>query len=200
MSLVLRPARAPASPGPRLDAVGWLVGAARRPSPNCDARPEGVQVTLAVIHNISLPPGAFGGDGVERLFTNRLDAAAHPYYASIVALRVSAHFFVRRDGAIVQFVPCSLRAWHAGVSAWRGHERCNDFSVGIELEGTDTRAFTARQYHRLARLLRALARHYPIGDVAGHSDVAPGRKTDPGPSFEWRRLAALLGLPVRARP
>ena len=160
-----------------------------------------MDVTLVIVHNISLPPGVFGGDDVERLFANRLDPRAHPYYAGIAKLRVSAHFFVRRDGTIVQFVPCAMRAWHAGTSVWRGRERCNDYSVGIELEGTDTRPYTARQYHRLARLVRALQAHYPIGHVAGHSEVAPGRKTDPGPAFEWRLLKDLLGpvLPARRR-
>ena len=200
MSIALRPR---AAPGPasraHLDADGWLAGAVRLPSPNCDRRPDGVPVTLVVVHGISLPPGAFGGDGVERLFTNRLDARAHPYYESIAALRVSSHFFVRRDGAIVQFVPCGLRAWHAGQSSWQGRERCNDFSVGIELEGTDTRPYTARQYHRLARLVRVLQRHFPVGHLAGHSEIAPGRKTDPGPAFEWSRLRSLLGLAPAAR-
>jgi AmpD protein len=200
LTLALRPAALfPASARTRFDADGWLAGARRVPSPHSDARPQGATVSLVVVHNISLPPGEFGGDGVERLFTNRLDPAAHPYYATIAHLRVSAHFFVRRDGGVVQFVPCGMRAWHAGVSSWRGRERCNDFSVGIELEGTDTRPFTVRQYHRLARLVRALQRHYPIEHVTGHSDIAPGRKTDPGPAFEWRRLASLLGLPARMR-
>lgn len=179
--------------GPRLDAAGWLAGVRRHPSPNCDARPAATQVSLVVVHGISLPPGEFGGDGIDRLFTNRLDARAHPYYEGIADLRVSAHFLVRRDGAVVQFVPCAMRAWHAGASSWRGRERCNDYSIGVELEGTDTRPYTARQYARLARLVRALQRHYPIAHLAGHSEVAPGRKTDPGPSFDWRRLRALLG-------
>ena len=175
-----------------LDDDGWLLGARRVVSPNFDPRPEDATVDLVVVHNISLPPGRFGGDGVERLFTNSLDASAHPYYATIVDLRVSAHFFVRRSGALVQFVPCGVRAWHAGASRWKGRERCNDFSIGVELEGTDTRAFTARQYVRLARLVTLLQRRYPIADIAGHSDVAPGRKTDPGPAFDWRRLRSLL--------
>jgi AmpD protein len=177
---------------PRLDAAGWLAGSRRVASPNCDARPPGAAVTLLVVHNISLPPGQFGGDGVERLFTNRLDPAAHPFYATIADLRVSAHFFIRRDGRLVQFVPCVLRAWHAGASRWRGRERCNDFSIGVELEGTDARPYTARQYQRLARLIRTLRRHFPLQDLAGHSDVAPGRKTDPGPAFDWSRLERLL--------
>lgn len=156
-------------------------------------------MTLVIVHGISLPPGEFGGDGVERLFTNRLDANAHPYYATIANLRVSSHFYVRRDGGVVQFVPCGMRAWHAGASSWHDRERCNDYSVGIELEGTETRPYTARQYHRLARLVQALRRHYPIAHVAGHSEVAPGRKTDPGPAFDWRRLRSLLGVGPRTR-
>jgi AmpD protein len=175
-----------------LDAAGWHRRAARRRSPNCDDRPPGTRVTLLVVHGISLPPGRFGGDAVERLFTNRLDPAAHPYFAGLAGLRVSAHFFIRRDGALLQFVPCERRAWHAGASSWRGRERCNDFSIGVELEGTDTRPYTARQYLRLARLVGALRSRYPIADLAGHSDIAPGRKSDPGPAFDWRRLRALL--------
>jgi AmpD protein len=182
----------PASRRPRFDADGWLLAAKRVPSPNCDDRPEGVAVTLAVIHGISLPPGEFGGDGIVGLFTNALDPATHPYYAGIAHLRVSAHFLVRRDGALLQFVPCRRRAWHAGASSWRGRERCNDFSVGIELEGTDDRPYTARQYARLARLLASLRQAHPITDVAGHSDIAPGRKTDPGPAFDWDRLRQLV--------
>jgi N-acetyl-anhydromuramoyl-L-alanine amidase len=161
-------------------------------SPNRDARPARTEVNLVVVHGISLPPGAFGGDGIERLFTNRLDPAAHPYYATVAHLRVSAHFLIRRDGALVQFVRCGDRAWHAGVSRWRGHEHCNDFSIGVELEGSDEVRYTAPQYTMLARLVKALRRRYPIADVAGHSDVAPGRKTDPGPAFDWARLGRLL--------
>lgn len=161
-------------------------------SPNADRRPPGVAVTLVVVHGISLPPGRFGGDAIERLFTNRLDPAAHPSFGDLAALRVSAHFLVRRDGSLVQFVGCDDRAWHAGASAWKGRERCNDYSIGIELEGTDDRAYTAAQYRRLARLIRRLRRRYPLDDLAGHSDIAPGRKTDPGPAFDWDRLRRLL--------
>ncbi len=182
----------PARPRPRFDAGGWLLAAKPVPSPNCDQRPAGTAVTLAVIHGISLPPGEFGGDGILQLFTNDLDPSAHPYFASIAALRVSAHFLIRRDGELLQFVPCHLRAWHAGSSAWRGRERCNDFSIGIELEGTDERPYTARQYARLARLLSSLRHAYPLTDVVGHSDIAPGRKTDPGPAFDWNRLRQLV--------
>ena len=141
-----------------------------------------------MIHNISLPPGGFGGAGVVDLFLNRLDPAGHPYYADIAHLRVSAHFFIRRDGEIIQFVACAQRAWHAGVSHWRGRERCNDFSVGIELEGTDEMPFEDAQYGGLLRLIEALKARYPIVAVTGHADVAPGRKTDPGPAFDWKRI------------
>ncbi|MDD3530157.1 MAG: 1,6-anhydro-N-acetylmuramyl-L-alanine amidase AmpD [Gallionellaceae bacterium] len=171
-----------------LDQDGWLVGVRRLPSPNQDDRPEGVAVDLVVVHNISLPPGQFGGDGIVELFNNRLAPAAHPYYATIANLRVSAHFLIRRDGEAIQFVACNRRAWHAGLSAWHGRERCNDFSVGIELEGTDDLPFTDAQYDRLNELLGELYARYPIADVAGHSDIAPGRKTDPGPCFDWGRV------------
>ena len=177
----------------RADATGWFSGARRVASPNCDARPAGMKVELLVIHNISLPPGEFGGDAVERLFTNTLDTAAHPYYAQLEGLKVSAHFLIRRDGAIVQFVPCGKRAWHAGVSSWQGRARCNDFSVGVELEGSDDTPFDDRQYAALARLTRYLQRVYPIRAITGHADIAPGRKTDPGPFFDWPRY-----LPRRA--
>jgi len=171
-----------------LDETGWLAGARRVPSPNQDGRPDAADIRLVVVHNISLPPGEFGGPGVEQLFTNRLDPGEHPYYASIQGLRVSAHFFIRRDGEVVQFVPCTQRAWHAGASVWQGRERCNDFSIGIELEGTDDQPFTDAQYATLNRLLALLRRRYPITGVAGHSDVAPGRKTDPGACFDWSRV------------
>jgi len=157
-------------------------------SPNQDERPAGAEVTLLVLHSISLPPGEYGGDAIERLFTNRLDPAAHPYFAEVAALRVSSHFLIRRDGELLQFVPLGRRAWHAGVSSWRGRERCNDFSVGVELEGSDDAPFTDPQYARLAALIAALRRALPLRDIAAHSDVAPGRKTDPGPGFDWPRL------------
>ncbi len=171
-----------------LDDNGWLSSALRIDSPNCDDRPAGMTVELAVIHNISLPPGRFSGDGIVELFTNRLDPAADPYYETIKDLRVSAHFLIRRDGEIIQFVPCDRRAWHAGLSNWNGRERCNDFSVGIEMEGTDDVPFNDAQYERLNGLLAALCQRYPIADVTGHSDIAPGRKTDPGPHFDWERI------------
>jgi AmpD protein len=141
-----------------------------------------------VIHAISLPPGEFGGPGIVDLFTNRLDPDAHPYYREIQGLRVSSHFLVRRDGSLLQFVPCSRRAWHAGVSTWMGRSSCNDFSIGIELEGCDQLAFEDAQYLALNRLLDELRRRYPIEALAGHSDIAPGRKTDPGPYFDWHRV------------
>lgn len=185
-------ARPAAAPRTALVDGGWVATASRVPSPNHDARPAGTAITLAVIHGISLPPGKFGGDAIARLFTNRLDASAHPYFAAIAALRVSAHFLIRRRGDLLQFVSCADRAWHAGQSCWRGRERCNDYSIGIELEGADDVRYTQAQYLRLARLLRGLRRHYPLADVAGHSDIAPERKTDPGPAFDWPRLARLL--------
>jgi AmpD protein len=176
----------------RLDAEGWLSGVQHRLSPNYDGRPPATRIELLVIHNISLPPGEFGGDAVIQLFTNSLDVNTHPYYAELEGLKVSAHFFVRRNGDIVQFVPCSRRAWHAGLSRWRGRERCNDFSIGIELEGTDAEVFTERQYISLAKLTRKLCRAYPIREIVGHSDIAPERKTDPGPHFDWPQYFAKL--------
>ena len=147
-----------------------------------------MQIELIVIHNISLPPGVFGGPAIVDLFLNRLDPKAHAYYAGIAHLRVSAHFLIRRDGDIIQFVPCLQRAWHAGVSQWRDRDRCNDFSVGIELEGTDEIPFEDAQYARLAGLVATLKTKYPIADVTGHSNIARGRKTDPGPAFMWERI------------
>ena len=172
-----------------LDSEGWLAGARRIASPNCDARPAGEAIVLVVIHNISLPPGRFGGPGVEQLFSNRLDPEEHPYYAGIRGLRVSSHFFIRRDGELIQFVPCGRRAWHAGASRWQGRERCNDFSIGVELEGTDDTPYTDAQYAALNGLLAVLRAAYPIAGLAGHCDIAPGRKSDPGPCFDWSRVA-----------
>ncbi|HEY3075722.1 MAG TPA: 1,6-anhydro-N-acetylmuramyl-L-alanine amidase AmpD [Burkholderiales bacterium] len=161
-------------------------------SPNQDERPPGTEITLLVVHSISLPPGEYGGDAIERLFTNRLDPDAHPYFREIAALRVSSHFLIRRDGELVQFVPVARRAWHAGVSSWRARERCNDFSIGVELEGMDDAAFADAQYVRLTELIHCLQAALPLRDIAAHSDVAPGRKTDPGPGFDWPRLFAAL--------
>ncbi|MEQ8231613.1 MAG: 1,6-anhydro-N-acetylmuramyl-L-alanine amidase AmpD [Gammaproteobacteria bacterium] len=174
---------------------GWLCGVRRCPSPNCDARPPGATLDLVVIHAISLPPGEFGTGSVEALFTNTLDCRAHPYFAALEALHVSAHFLIARDGALTQFVPVDQRAWHAGQSCWAGRTACNDFSIGIELEGCDDVPFTDAQYESLDLLLGALRSELPGLDasrVVGHSDIAPGRKTDPGPCFEWGRVRAAL--------
>lgn len=175
-----------------LNAEGWLAGAQHIASPNCDDRPVDEPIQLIVIHNISLPPGKFEGDAVIALFTNRLDWDADPYYEAIRGMRVSTHFFIRRDGSLIQFVPCTKRAWHAGVSRWQGRERCNDFSVGIELEGSDDQPFTDAQYASLNSLIATLMQTYPIEDIVGHSDIAPGRKTDPGPHFDWARVVHKL--------
>ena len=174
---------------------GWLAGVAHCASPNFDARPADAAIELLVIHNISLPPGEFGGTAIAELFCNRLDCGAHPYYADLVDLHVSAHFLIDRHGAITQFVSCRDRAWHAGVSSFEGRARCNDFSVGIELEGSDALPFSDAQYAALAPLARVLCASYPLRAVRGHSDIAPGRKTDPGPYFDWRRFAAQAALP-----
>lgn len=176
----------------KVKANGWLSGVRRIASPNRDARPPGTAIDLLVIHNISLPPGEFGGEAVVQLFTNALDTEAHPYYAQLRGLKVSAHFLVRRDGEIIQFVPCSRRAWHAGASAWQGRSCCNDFSIGVELEGSDQVPFSDRQYAVLARLTRLLQRAYPLRAIVGHADIAPARKTDPGPCFDWPRYFAAL--------
>lgn len=170
----------------------WIADAQRMLSPNCDSRPPGTEVSLALLHSISLPRGKYGGNAIERLFTSRLDAAAHPSFADLAGLRVSSHFLVRRDGALLQFVPLHARAWHAGASRWRGRERCNDFSVGIELEGTDDSEFAGVQYEVLSTLLKKLQALLPLRAVAGHSDVAPGRKSDPGTRFDWPRCLAAL--------
>ena len=175
---------------------GWLGEARRVPSPNCDARPAGADITLMVVHGISLPPGEYGGSWIDDLFCNRLDPDAHPYFREISGLQVSSHLLIRRDGELVQYVPFSKRAWHAGDSCFDGRQACNDFSVGIELEGQDTEAYTDRQYEQLAAVMQALVATYPglsLQRVAGHSDIAPGRKTDPGPAFDWQSLQARLG-------
>jgi len=173
---------------------GWAAAVRRVASPNFDERPDGVAVSLVVVHAISLPPGQFGSDDIVRLFTNTLDAAAHPYFPMISTVRVSAHFLIRRDGGLIQFVSCDRRAWHAGVSSWKGRERCNDFSIGVELEGCDEIPFETVQYARLVELIESLRAHYNIDNVIGHADISPGRKTDPGPSFDWQRLAPLGAL------
>ncbi|MEK7810799.1 MAG: 1,6-anhydro-N-acetylmuramyl-L-alanine amidase AmpD [Pseudomonadota bacterium] len=171
----------------KVDEQGWFSGVQRIASPNFDARPAHTRITLLVIHSISLPPNEFGGSAIRQLFTNTLDCTSHPYYQRLVGVKVSSHFLVRRDGRIIQFVACRQRAWHAGVSEWQGRTRCNDFSLGIELEGCDDLPFDAPQYDALARLTRYLRRRFSIADIVGHSDIAPGRKTDPGPCFEWAR-------------
>ena len=176
----------------RITDEGLVEGACFIASPNCDERPAGTPIDLLVIHSISLPPGEFGGPGIVELFINRLDPAAHPYYAGIAGLKVSAHFLIRRNGALIQFVPCRMRAWHAGASCWRGRERCNDFSVGIELEGSEATPFEDAQYRQLAALTRALGAAYPVREIVGHDDIARGRKSDPGPHFDWQRYRASI--------
>jgi len=174
-----------------LIAMGLVAGARAALSPNCDARPGDVEPELVVVHGISLPPGEFGGPWIERLFMNTLPPGEHPYFDAIQQLRVSTHVLIRRDGSLVQYVPFGLRAWHAGTSEWRGRSGCNDFSVGVELEGTDESPYDERQYEALADLVAGLQRAYPslaAGWIAGHNDIAPGRKTDPGPAFDWSRV------------
>lgn len=183
----------------RIDRDGRAEGVAYIPSPNCDPRPAGRAIDLLVIHHISLPPGEFGGPGIVELFTNRLNPAAHPYYATLAGLKVSAHFLIRRDGGLLQFVPCGARAWHAGESNWKGRAQCNDFSIGVELEGTAEAPFTAAQYRQLARLTRAVRSRYPIRDIVGHSDIAAGRKSDPGPHFDWARYRDLVKVARQGR-
>ncbi|HEX8957079.1 MAG TPA: 1,6-anhydro-N-acetylmuramyl-L-alanine amidase AmpD [Burkholderiaceae bacterium] len=182
-----------------IDAAGWCAAAVRQPSPNCDARPEGMETDLLVVHNISLPAGKFGTPYIYELFSNRLDPAAETGFAELAGLRVSSHFLVARDGRLTQFVSTHERAWHAGLSSHRGRERCNDFSIGIELEGSDDTAFEDRQYSVLAGLTEALAVAHPLRWVAGHEHIAPGRKTDPGPHFDWARYRALLGQTSRRK-
>lgn len=180
----------------QLDEAGWVCEAEAIPSPNCDAYAAPGDTPLLLLHNISLPPYRYGGDGVAALFTNTLDAAADPYYAGIAHLRVSCHFFIRRDGRLLQFVPVTQRAWHAGVSQWRGRERCNDFSLGIELEGCDFEPFSHAQYRMLGSLVALLQARCGVQAITGHEHVAPGRKTDPGPYFDWARLARAVGRPL----
>ncbi|MBO9646651.1 MAG: 1,6-anhydro-N-acetylmuramyl-L-alanine amidase AmpD [Pseudacidovorax sp.] len=179
---------------------GWLRAARRLDSPNFGPRPAGACIDLLVVHSISLPPGRYGGEEVQQLFTNRLDWGAHPYFAQIRGLEVSAHFYIRRDGELWQFVSADDRAWHAGVSQWRGRANCNDDSVGVELEGLEGERFEDAQYQTLAQLTRALSARYPIAHVAGHEHIAPGRKYDPGPGFDWARLARQLAGTAIAFP
>jgi AmpD protein len=168
---------------------GWLQGVKHEASPNADERPPGSSVDLVVVHNISLPPGEYGQGAVHELFTNRLDPRSHPFLAELVDARVSAHLLIERDGRVTQFVSFEQRAWHAGASEYEGRVRCNDFSIGVEVEGSDFQPYTDQQYEALNEVLGALLRVYPIAAVRGHRDIAPGRKTDPGPFFDWSRLA-----------
>lgn len=181
-------------------ADGWYAPATRCPSPNFGPRPTQQAITLAVIHSISLPPGEYGGDAIERLFTNRLDWEAHPYFQSIRGLQVSAHFLIRRGGEVLQFVSCDQRAWHAGQSCFQGQANCNDYSIGIELEGLEGETFETPQYASLKALLLSLVMHYPIQHVVGHEHVAPERKQDPGAGFDWSRLERELGWSARCFP
>lgn len=175
---------------------GWYRFARRQPSPNFGARPDGARIDLVVVHSISLPPGQYGGDAVLALFDNRLDWDAHPYFQQIRGLQVSAHFLIRRGGELWQFVDCDARAWHAGRSHWRGRDECNDDSIGIELEGLEGDTFEPAQYDTLTSLCAALAQRYPLAHVAGHEHVAPGRKRDPGPGFDWALLQQGTGWPA----
>ncbi len=174
-------------------AGGWLSTARHCPSPNHGPRPDGAQIDLIVLHSISLPPGVYGGPEVEQLFTNTLDWDAHPYFGQIRGMEVSAHFFIRRDGELVQFVDADARAWHAGASCWRGRDNCNDDSIGIELEGLEGEPFETAQYATLGQLCHQLRARYPVAHIAGHEHIAPGRKLDPGPGFDWARLQHELG-------
>lgn len=181
---------------PEAWCAGWLNTVRACPSPNFGPRPADVSIDLVVIHSISLPPGVYGGDAIERLFLNRLDCDEHRYYERLRGLQVSAHFVISRDGSAAQFVSCDDRAWHAGPSQWRGRDNCNDYSIGIELEGLEGDTFEAAQYEQLARLLELVAAHYPIQSIAGHEHVAPGRKLDPGPGFAWSRLRTAMREPA----
>jgi AmpD protein len=187
------------SPGAPAIVDGWLRGIAHEPSPNCDERPPGEQVELIVMHSISLPPGRYGGGHIKRLFCNHLEIGFDPYFEQLDGLRVSAHLLIERSGALTQFVSFNRRAWHAGASEFEGRPRCNDFSIGIELEGSDCEPFDEIQYATLNQALAAILLAYPVRAVRGHSDVAPGRKTDPGPHFDWDRLAVPPSVSLPAR-
>jgi AmpD protein len=178
----------------------WLDGVERRPSPHFGPRPPGTHIDLVVVHSISLPPGVFGGSQIEDLFLGRLDWDAHPYFQTIRGMEVSAHFLVRRDGQVLQFVACDQRAWHAGRSSWAGRDNCNDYAIGIELEGLEGGHFEPAQYQALATLCERLARRCPIRQVVGHEHVSPGRKQDPGPGFDWAGLQRRLGWPATCFP
>ena len=179
---------------------GWYRFARRLDSPNFGPRPPGASIDLVVVHSISLPPGLYGGDEVQQLFTNTLDWNAHPHFKTIEGMQVSSHFYIRRGGELWQFVSCDDRAWHAGTSSWRGRENCNDDSVGIELEGLEGDAFEQAQYETLADLATAIAQRYPIAHIAGHEHIAPGRKRDPGDGFDWAALQRSLAWPRQAFP
>jgi AmpD protein len=191
----MTPPRPPDATDPLWDQ-GWYRFAHRIASPNFGPRPQGAAIDLVVVHSISLPPGVYGGDEVQRLFTNTLDWDAHPYFKSIEGMQVSAHFLIRRDGALLQFVSCDDRAWHAGPSSYRGRPNCNDDSVGIELEGLEGESFEPAQYEALTAICASLAQHYPVRHIAGHEHIAPGRKNDPGAQFEWALLQRDLGWPA----
>ena len=198
-----RPANLPAARFAIDTDRGLLELARQEPSPNCDERPQGVEPDLIVVHAISLPPGEFGGPWIDQLFTNVLPPDGHPYFAEVADLRVSSHLLIRRSGEIVQYVPFQRRAWHAGVSSWAGRERCNDFSIGIELEGADHSPYESTQYAMLARVIAMLCRsyqHLTPDRVVGHSDIAPGRKSDPGPAFDWPRLRSLVQFELEVAP
>lgn len=180
---------------------GLLQGARFVASPHCDARPAGSVIDLLVLHGVSLPPGEFGGPWIERLFLGQLPPDAHPYFAHVASLKVAPHLLIRRDGELLQFVPFHKRAWHAGASNFHGREACNDFSIGVEIEGADTVAYEPAQYSRLAEVSAALMQAYPgisSSHIVGHSDIAPGRKTDPGPAFDWARYRDVLASLPRA--
>jgi len=194
MTTTMRPP--PADAPDALWAGGWYRCARRLPSPNFGSRPPGAQVELIVLHSISLPPGCYGGDAVHRLFTNSLDCDAHPYYQQLRGVQVSAHWLIARDGALWQYVSAQHRAWHAGASRWLGRDNCNDFSVGIELEGLEGDTFETSQYETLASLCAALAARHPVQAIAGHEHVAPARKRDPGPGFDWPLLQRMLSWPA----
>lgn len=198
-----RPANLPAARF-LLDREQGLLELARQlPSPNCDDRPPGTEPDLIIVHGISLPPGEFAGPWIDLLFTNALPRDGHPYFATVADLRVSAHLLIRRSGEVVQYVPFVRRAWHAGVSSWQGRERCNDYSIGIELEGADHSPYESTQYAMLARVIALLCRAYPRVTpqrIVGHSDVAPGRKSDPGAAFDWPRLRSLVQFELEVTP
>ncbi len=195
----MRPETCPPLPDPQWED-GWLSSARRCPSPNHGERPAFACIDLIVLHSISLPPGVYGGREIEQLFTNQLDWDSHPYFGQIRGLQVSSHFLIRRDGELVQFVSGDARAWHAGESCWRGRTQCNDDSVGIELEGLEGDVFEVAQYDSLVHLCQAIRRRYPVCHVAGHEHIAPGRKHDPGPGFDWLQLQRALGWDTACFP